>query len=455
MTMVHSRGTWGSRSGFILAAAGSAVGLGNIWGFPTQVGQGGGAAFVLVYLICVLLICAPIMVAEIALGRHTRLSPSGAFESLAPKTRWWFVGALGVATGAGILSFYSVIAGWTVAYVWFTATSAVSGSVDSIDQFFVSFTSNGALNLALTSSVLGITAVILLGGVRAGIERATKALMPALIMLLLVLAVRATTLPGADVGLTYYMQPDISRLFDVGVFNAALGQAFFSLSLGMGAMITYGSYLGRREAIGGSTIWIVILDTSIALLAGFIIFPAGFSIEGFDPTTSGPGLIFTVLPRLFSSLPGGDLFGAAFFLLLSLAAITSTISLLEVPVSHCVDARDWSRPKSVLIVTGSVFLLAIPSSLGNGAVAFFSDLPVIGGGFLDLMATIWNNFSLPLGGLLTALFVGHIWKVNRALDELRAEGAVFPGAVFWVFLVKWICPAAIGSIIIATAFSML
>ena len=453
MNTGHSRGSWGSRSGFILAAAGSAVGLGNIWGFPTQVGQGGGAAFVLVYLICVLLICAPIMVAEIALGRHSRLSPAGAFRSLAPDSRWWIVGALGVATGAGILSFYSVIAGWTVAYVWFTATSAVSGNADSINQFFEAFTSNGTVNLALTSLVLGATATILLGGVRTGIERATKALMPALIVLLLILAVRAVTLPGAEVGLDYYMRPDLTRLLDVSVFNAALGQAFFSLSLGMGAMITYGSYLGRHAAIGVSTVWVVILDTLIALLAGFIIFPAGFSITGFDPTSSGPGLIFTVLPRLFSTIPGGNLFGAAFFLLLSLAALTSTISLLEVPVSHCVDTRGWSRRKAVAIVTSGVFVLAIPSSLGNGAVGLFTDLPIIGGTFLDLMATIWNNFSLPIGGLLTSIFVGRVWHVDRALEELCAEGASFPVASLWVFLVKWVCPVAIGSIIIATALA--
>ena len=197
MSIASARGTWGSRTGFILAATGSAVGLGNIWGFPTQVGQGGGAAFVLVYLFCVLLICAPIMVAEIALGRHSRLSPAGAFRSLAPDSSWWIVGALGVATGAGILSFYSVISGWTIAYVWFTATSAVSGNAESVNRFFETFTSNGIVNLALTSFVLGATATILLGGVRAGIERATKTLMPALIVLLLILAVRAATLPGA------------------------------------------------------------------------------------------------------------------------------------------------------------------------------------------------------------------------------------------------------------------
>lgn len=450
-----ARGTWGSRSGFILAAAGSAVGLGNIWGFPTQVGQGGGAAFVLVYLACVFLICAPILVAEIAIGRCTLQSPVGSFAKLMPNSAWWLVGSLGVLTGAGILSFYSVIAGWTLAYIWFTASGVLIGSPDTTSEFFTRFTANGPLGAILTLVVLSTTAVVLIGGVRSGIERVTKALMPALFVLLIVLAVRAVTLPGAATGLAYYLSADLTRVFDINVFNAALGQAFFSLSLGMGAMITYGSYLNRRDGIAMSAIWVVVLDTTIALLAGFIIFPAGFSIAGFDPDASGPGLIFTVLPRLFVTLPGGHLFGAAFFLLLSMAALTSTISLLEVPVAHCVDVRGWPRPKAVILVTGGVFALAIPSTLGNGAVDVLTRIPGIGLDFLTLMATIWNNFALPIGGLLTAVFVGWVWRIDRALDELCANGAWFPAPRLWGILIRWVCPIAIASIIVATVISML
>ena len=449
MSPTPSRGMWSSRAGFILAAAGSAVGLGNIWGFPTQVGQGGGATFVVVYLACVFLICAPLMVGEIALGRRTRLSPVGAFAALAPGRRWWLVGALGVAAGVGILSFYSVIAGWAVAYIWFAATGAVSGGPDEIGRFFSEFTGNGVVSLALVVLVIGTTAAVLLGGVRTGIERVTKALMPFLILLLLALALRAVTLPGAGAGLAYYVSPDLSRLADVGVFTSALGQAFFSLSLGMGCILTYGSYLGREDSIAGSALWIVALDTSIALLAGFIIFPVGFSIAGFDPTASGPGLIFTVLPRLFAEMPGGHLFGGAFFLLLSVAAITSTISLLEVPVSHCVDALGWSRTKAVAAVAGAVFVLAVPSALGNGAVAVFTNVPGFGMGFLDLMVAAWNEFALPVGGCLTAIFVGRVWGVDRALEELRAEGAWFPVPAFWTLLIRWACPAAIALVLVA------
>ena len=455
MTDSQSRGIWGSRSGFILAAAGSAVGLGNIWGFPIQVGLNGGAAFVLVYLACVFLICLPIMVAEIAIGRRTRQSPVGSFASIMPNSAWWLVGALGVLTGAGILSFYSVITGWTIAYIWFTVSGAVTGPPSLINDLFLTFTANGPVNIALALFVLVTTGGVLLGGVRSGIERVTKALMPALLILLVALALRAASLPGAMSGISYYLRPNLEQLLDVSVLNAALGQAFFSLSLGMGAMLTYGSYLSRRTGIATATIWVVILDTAIALVAGFIIFPAGFSIDGFDPSSSGPGLIFTVLPRLFGSFPGGQLFGAAFFLLLSMAALSSTISLLEVPVSHFVDTKGWSRPKAVSIVILGVFALAVPSALGNGAIDTLSYIPGIGLDFLSLMATVWNNFALPIGGFFTAVFVGWVWRGDRALNELRAHQAWFPAPELWVFLIRWVCPVAIASIIVATALSML
>ena len=453
--MTPDRGTWRTRTGFILAAAGSAVGLGNIWGFPTQVGQGGGAAFVLIYLVCVAVICFPIMVGELSIGRRSQQSPVGSFASIRPGTRWWLVGALGVLTGAGILSFYSVIAGWTVAYVWFTLTGQVAGDQQTIGEFFADFTANAPATIALTFAVLGVTAAILLGGVRSGIERVTKALMPGLMLLLLVLAARAATLPGAAEGLAYYLRPDLSRLLEPALYRAALGQAFFSLSLGMGAMITYGSYLGKREGIAGAAVWVVLLDTSIALLAGFIIFPSGFSIVGFDPSSSGPGLIFTVLPRLFATLPGGHLFGGAFFLLLTMAALTSTISLLEVPVSHFVDAREWSRRKAVLVVTLAVAALAVPSALGNGAVSFLSSLPGLNLDFLSVMATVWNDFALPVGGLLTAVFVGWVWRVDEALEELLAHDAWFPAARLWGFLIRWVCPLGILAIIVPAILAML
>jgi len=453
MATTAQRGTWGSKAGFILAASGSAVGLGNIWGFPTQVGQGGGAVFVLVYLTCVLFICLPIMVAELVLGRRAQLDPVGSFSLIRPGSNWWLVGALGVLAGAGILSFYSVIAGWSVAYIWFTASGAVTGDADAVGAFFSNFTANGPLSVGLTLVILTATAAVLVGGVQSGIERVTKVMMPALIGLLLILAIRAASLPGAAEGLAYYLRPDFSRILDPAVINAALGQAFFSLSLGMGAMLTYGSYLSKRESLVTAACWVVALDTGMALLAGFIIFPSGFSIEGFDPSAGGPGLIFAVLPRLFATLPGGQLVGAAFFILLTMAALTSTISLLEVPVAHFIDAHKWTRRKAVLLVTTGVFLLAVPSALGNGAVGVLGSLPVLGVDFLTMMGTVWNDFALPIGGLLTAVFVGWVWRVDQAIEEIELHGVRFPARRLWSVLIRYVCPVAIAVIIVYTFVS--
>lgn len=454
MTVNDSRGAFGSRIGFILAAAGSAVGLGNIWGFPMQVGKGGGAVFVLIYLFCVFVICFPIMIAEMALGRSSGRSPVQAFAVTKPNTPWWLVGALGVITGVFVLSFYAVIAGWTLAYVWFSAQGAMGRSSEEVSAFFTTFVAEGGRNVMLSLTVLLATAVILLGGVREGIERASKVMMPALLLLLITLALRALTLPGAAQGIAYYMTPDFSGLTSPQVLNAALGQAFFSLSLGMGGMLTYGSYLSRRTNIAHSAAWVAGLDTVVALLAGMIIFPAGFSIAGFDPSAGGPGLIFTVLPRLFDSMPGGHLFGAAFFVLLSLAALTSTISLLEVPTAALID-RGWPRAKAVTALTILIALLAVPSVLSQGAVPALGQLPIVNMSYLDLMATVWNNWALPIGGLLISVFVGWVWGAENAIAELTAEGQHLPAARLWAFLIRCVCPLAIIFIIVMTARDLL
>ena len=452
---INDRGTWGSRFGFVLAAAGSAVGLGNIWGFPTKVGQNGGGAFVLVYLACVIFICLPILIAELAIGRHTKSDPVTAYARLRPGTRWWMAGALGVAAGFGVLSFYSVIAGWALAYIWFSATGTVSSGALESATFFTEFTARAPINLMLTFVMLAATAGVLLGGIRSGIERVSIFLMPVLALLLVGLAIRAVTLPGAAEGVAYYLKPDFSKVMNFGTLNAALGQAFFSLSLGLGTMLVYGSYLTRREGIAKAAVMVVVVDTCLALLAGFMIFPSGFSIPGFDPSSQGPGLIFIVLPRLFASLPGGQFFGAAFFILLTLAALTSAISLLEVPVAHFIDAHSWGRPRAVLVVMMATFALSIPSVLASGANNFFTSLPIIGLDFLTLMITVWNDFALPIGGLLTAVFVGYVWRIDNALEELLAEQAWFPGRQFWGLLIRYACPVAIFLIIFGTLQSLI
>lgn len=444
--MTEDRGSWASRAGFILAATGSAVGLGNIWGFPTQAGQGGGAAFVLVYLVCVVLICTPIVLAETLLGRYAQLGPAGAVRRIAPRSSWWVIGLLAVAAGTFILSFYSVIAGWTLRYFWLSLTGRLAGDADGAAALFAAVSQDGFGSILSTALFLGITALCVMRGVRRGIEAASRLMMPLLLLLLFVLAIRAVTLPGAAEGLAYYLRPDLSKLLDASVIQSALGQAFFSLSLGMGALITYGSYVNRSQPVTGASLAIVGIDTSVALMAGFVIFPAGFSIAGFDPATQGPGLIFAVLPQLFATLPGGLLFGAAFFLLLSVAAFTSTISLLEVPTAHFIDQWRWSRRKAVIAITGFTFLFSIPSALSQSPGTFFGGEE--GGLFFDLMVTVWNENALPIGGLLISLFVGWKWGARFAGEELRRDGAGFPSPRFWGFLIRFVSPAAIFFVVI-------
>ena len=342
------RGSWGSRTGFILAASGSAIGLGNIWRFPYVVGENGGAAFVVIYLAFVFLIGAAVMLGELALGRRTERNAAGAFEATAPGTLWKLVGLMGIVTGVAILSFYGVIAGWTVGYFFKTVTGSFSQTVTAAESqaIFGSFVGSTGSSVGFLFLFLAVTAAIVWRGVSGGIERVSKVLMPVLLGLLILLAIRAVTLSGAGAGLSFYLAPDFSRL-SAQTLPAALGQAFFSLSLGMGAMITYGSYVSKKMNLVSATGLICFLDTVIALLAGLIIFPALFH-AGLSPS-SGVGLVFQVLPTLFAELPAGQLFGAAFFLLLAIAALTSTISLLEVPVSYVIDeCLPWGRHSSRL-----------------------------------------------------------------------------------------------------------
>ena len=449
--MSDERGSWGSRPGFILAATGSAVGLGNIWGFPTQVGQGGGAAFVLVYLIAVVFICAPILLGEILIGRYAQLGPAGAVRRISPRGPWWVIGLLAVAAGTFILSFYAVIAGWTVQYLWLALRDGLAADAEGSGALFTALAADSTRNVLFTGLFIALTAWCVNRGVRRGIEAASRLMMPLLFVLLVILAIRAVTLPGAAEGLAYYLRPDLSQALNPEIIGAAVGQAFFSLSLGMGALITYGSYLHRSHQVRSASMAIVAIDTCIALLAGFIIFPAGFSIAGFDPTAGGPGLIFAVLPQLFATLPGGLLFGAAFFLLLSVAAFTSTISLLEVPVAHAIDQWRWPRSKAVLTIGAFTFACSIPSVLSFSGSGFFSELPAIGGTFFDLMVNVWNEGALPIGGMLISVFIGWKWGARFAGDELRRDGPGFPSPALWGFLIRFVSPAAIFLLIVFRA----
>jgi NSS family neurotransmitter:Na+ symporter len=447
-----ARGAWKSRAGFILAAAGSAIGLGNIWRFPYVVGENGGAAFVVIYLAFVFLIGAPVMIAELTLGRRTQRNPVGAFAAIAPGSIWQFVGLLGVITGVGILSFYGVVAGWTFGYFLKTLGGAFNQTMTAEQSaaVFTGFVSNWVVACGLLLIFLLLTALIVWRGVSDGIEFMSKILMPVLLILLVILAARSVTLSGAGPGLRFYLAPDFSKITPQ-TFPTALGQAFFSLSLGMGAMITYGSYIGKDDNLVSAAGLVCLFDTLIALLAGLIIFPALFH-AGLNPA-SGVGLVFQVLPPLFATLPAGEFFGAAFFLLLTIAALTSTISLLEVPVSYLIDEWKWARHKAVIVTTLGTLLLGLPSALAFGAVGWLSQLPGVGMDFLTLMNIVFGNYSLSVGSLLLAVFVGYRWGVAGAAAEIEEGGVRFGLRPAWAFLIRFLCPVAVAVIIVYIVFT--
>ncbi|MCK4765034.1 MAG: sodium-dependent transporter [Candidatus Aminicenantes bacterium] len=441
-----SRGNWGSKFGFILAASGSAVGLGNIWRFPYAAGENGGALFVLIYLVSILLIGLPILIAETALGRFSGKNPVGAIKAIKPKGPWKLLGYLGVLTGIMILSYYAMIAGWTVGYFF----KAVTGKLKNItsanaENLYNSFTGDTLLQIALLTFFLLITIYVVSRGVSNGIERFAKVLMPGLLIILVILLVRSLTLPGAEKGLEFYLKPDFTKL-NIKVIISAMGQAFFSLSLGMGCMITYGSYLRKKEHLPSATAWVVLFDTSIAIMAGLIIFPALLS-QGMDPA-AGEGIMFNVLPVLFAKIPGGMIFGPLFFLLLCIAALTSTVSLLEVATSYGIDEKKWSRKKSALIMGAVTLLVGIPSVLSYSEVAFFKKLPLLGISFFALMDKMWSELSLSIGALFLAIFVGYVWKTSNALKEITWEGAQkFRFAAIWSISVMFLGPILIIAIL--------
>ncbi len=455
----ETRGMWSSRFMFILAAAGSAIGLGNIWKFPYIAGRYGGGAFVLMYLGCIALIGIPILVAEILIGRSTRRNPVGAFRILGGEKRWWTgVGFLGVASGFVILSYYSVVAGWTLDYFLKSASGIYVGArPEAIDALFSSVLDNPWEQLLWHTLFMGLTVGIVMLGVREGLERWIEILMPLLLLLLLVLVVYGLSAGDAARGLDYLFHPHWAKLVtnSAGQYTPrpmleAMGHAFFTLSLGMGAMITYGSYLGDHESIPVSATVVALLDTFIALLASIAIFTILFRYD-LDPTAAGPGLVFQILPLAFAKMPGGRIMGTAFFLLLSFAALTSAISLLEVVVAHFIDDRGWPRKRATLFA-GSVIwafglLSAFSYNLLRGA-SLFEDkegkpMPLLDS--IDLLAT---NYMLPIGGLLIALFAG--WHLSREQTARQLAGngrhpAFFSG---WRFVIRFVTPVAVTLVVL-------
>ena len=374
--MANGRGQWGSRLGFILAAAGSAVGLGNIWSFPYRTGENGGGLFVIVYLLCVALIGLPVMMAEIFIGRTAQTSPVGAYRALSsPRSPWLGLGWLSVVAAFIILSFYSVIAGWCLHYTWLSVTTTFSDQTpDELGAAFESLVVNGGLSSFWHAIFMVLTIGIVVAGVHKGIEACSKVLMPALFICMLVLLVYAVVKGNFGEGLKFVFAPDFEK-FEWSSVLAAMGQAFFSLSLGMGALLTYGSYLKQDDDLVSTSMTVCALDTSVALLAAIILFPILFA-AGQSPA-QGPGLVFATLPIAFSEMPGGVIFAPIFFLLLTFAALTSSISLLEVATAYFIDERGWSRSKAAIATGGAILVLGIPSAISASSALFGDrlDLP--------------------------------------------------------------------------------
>ncbi|WP_367714358.1 sodium-dependent transporter (plasmid) [Nitratireductor sp. GISD-1A_MAKvit] len=428
--------------GFVLAAAGSAVGLGNVWRFPYVTGENGGGAFLLIYLGIVFTIGVSVLVAELIIGRSTQLDPAGAFRKLAGGA-WPLAGYMSIFTAFIILSFYCVIAGWTLAYTVKSLTGSVlNPDTEQAGSLFNAFITDPFEPVLYTALFLSITVFVALGGIANGIERAARVLMPALFAILLVLAARSITLDGAAEGITFFLEPDFSKV-TWATFLAALGQAFFSLSLGMGAMITYGSYMNRHDDIAGSALTVTLLDALVAFLAGLVILPAVFAF-GATPS-AGPGLTFITLPSIFAQMPFGHVFSALFFALLAIAALTSSVALLEVVIAYFVDENGANRKKVATIAGAAVFVLAVPASLSLGVMSGFT----IGGNVLfDAMDYVTNNITLPLGGLLVALLLG--WVLRHKGEEEFLDGSTLAPALLgaWRFVIRYAAPVAITLILI-------
>ena len=437
------RENFGNRFGVLVAMAGSAIGLGNLWRFPYMVGEYGGAAFIFVYIICFFLLCLPILIAEITIGRRSQVNAFRAFHRLAPHSKWNLVGILMVATPIIVVSYYSVIGGWSLEYFVKACSldfSAGAGSETGFGDMFNGFITSVWPPLIYHTVYLLVTAAVVAVGVKSGIERFGKIMMPLLFVIMIVIAVRSATLPGAGSGLEWLFKPDFSKI-DASVCAAALGQGFFSLSVGFGIMLTYGSYISKKENIGISSFYTAVSDLVFALIASCAIMPAVF-VFGLDPR-EGPGLVFETLPFIFSNMPLGGLISILFFLALIVAALTSSISLFEVGVAYLMEERRLSRKKSSVIIFAVTWLLGILCSLSFGPL---SDLKLFGNTLFNFFDKFSANYLMPFGALLIVLFVGWRMKKEDVRDEftnggtLRGNSRIFGLAYF---LIRYVAPLAI------------
>lgn len=434
--MEEKRGTWSTGIGFILATTGSAVGLGNIWRFPYVVGTSGGGAFVLVFLLLLLFIGVPLLMAELALGRSTKKNPVGAFKALAPNTSWWLVGLISVLSSLLILSYYSVIAGWSISYMVQMVQGTFSGLTSlEMEEMFSQLTGSAITPLLYHGLFLLVTVLVVKKGISGGIEFWSRILVPLFFVLNIYMMVEVLSLPGALEGLVWFLKPDFTSL-TIRTVLGALGQVFFSLSLGMGAILTYGSYLPQREDIPSRSILIAFADLSLALLAGMIIIPAVFAFN-LQPD-AGPGLIFITLPAVFNQMSSSIFLGTIFFFFLSIAALTSSISLLEVVVSYLIDELQMRRGLATIVAGLTIFLLGIPSSLSQGRFT----LKIFGLSFLDFVDLIASDLALPLVGLSIAIFSGWFWGIKGAREELESFHQPLYFQI-WAPLIRYIIPVVL------------
>ena len=443
---MDNRGSFGSRLGVVLASAGSAVGLGNIWRFPTEVGRNGGAAFILVYLLCVALLAMPVMVSEFVIGRASRANTVHSYRILAPGKPWVLTGFMGVLAGILILSFYSVVAGWTLNYTIESFGGQLIGAQD-FSAHFADFSSSPIRPLLFVYAFLLLTHFVVSKGVRDGIERYSKLMMPLLFLILLLLVGLSLSMSGTSQGLTFLLRPDFSRITG-SVVLSAMGQAFFSLSVGIGCLITYASYFGKETQLVPCAFHVCLIDTLVAVLSGFVIFPTVFSVPGMSPD-AGPGLVFITLPNVFNAAFAhapvlNYVFSALFYLLLLLAALTSSISMNEIATAFIHENYHVSRQWSTVIVTSIAVVLGTACSLSFG---LWKDVTVFGMGFFDFFDYVTAKFMMPLGGLLITVFVG--WYLDRrlALSQLTCGGNAWNrSARVLLFLIRWVAPVGVGMV---------
>ena len=418
-----------SSAGFIMAAIGSAVGLGNMWRFPFITGKYGGAAFFFLFVVCLFIIGLPLLLAELAIGRQARSSAGTVFTKVGAKKGWKILGIIQVVSPLLLLSFYAIVSGWTMHYAYLSLKGSFSAEGVSFANLFKDFNA-GYVPMLWQVIVLLITGWIVARGVSGGIEKLNNILIPSLVVLLVLLMIRAVTLPGGSEGVSFFLNPDFSKLSSEAAL-AALGHAFFSLSIGMGTMITYGAYVQKHQPLGLATLAIGGGNLLYAFIAGLIVFPIIFAFQ-IEPT-QGPALLFVALPQAFASMPMGSILGAVFFILLAMAALTTTVSLIEVPAAYVMERWKCSRPRAVWGLLLVCFLLGVPSALSNGAVASLSN--IAGRSFFDWVDFHINMTLLPITGLALSIFFGYVWK-----DRAEAAGITAIWFRVWVFALRYVCP---------------